>query len=102
MSAGKITSFPDSSAFASDLRPKAKACSVFARGGKRREHRQPRTRSSNELPTTRVYFVYKFWIDIPADAEGEACDLAKDAPLCWNHSAQHRSYEESDCINLGI
>ena len=51
---------------------------------------------------TRVYFVYKFWVDVPADEEKDAHELAKDEPLRWDDSIELLSYVESDCIDLGL
>ena len=78
------------------------ATKAVARGGKRRDHRQSLPHSLNVPPITRVYFVYKFWVDVPANGEGEDYNLAQDTQLRWDHSIELLSYVESDCIDLGL
>ena len=56
--------------------------------------------SLDEPRMTSVNFVFKFWVDVPANAQEDAFDLAQDAPLRWDHSGQLLSCVASDCIDL--
>jgi hypothetical protein len=50
--------------------------------------------------TTRVYLLYKFWVDLDTDDEAEARELAQDAPLRWDDSVCLVDYVDPDSLDL--
>lgn len=49
---------------------------------------------------TRVYFLYKFWVDVSAEDEAEARELAQDAPFRWDDSICLADWVDIDSIDI--
>jgi len=50
--------------------------------------------------STRVYFLYKFWVDVQTDDEAEARELAQEEPLRWDDSLCLADYVDTDSLDM--
>lgn len=48
----------------------------------------------------RVYFLYKFWVDVEAKDEAEALDLAPHESLDWENAVQLARYVDIDSFDV--